>query len=596
MSNLYTLFDELITQVNSSLKDYPQKLSVEKLEQISYNLGYKKVRYYSSINDALDDIYYATEDRITINNPKVMVQDDVDGVPVISLLSDCEQNGYVVVDNSIKLFLNSHTLKINGGTMQVSTGIDVSIFGGNTNNRGTIISTPAEGKVGTAIQFYGNNLNCYNTQLSVSTSQQRAVYGIYLYTYSNVNIVNCNIDVTYNGGTYGEKYSAGIYSQNCLSTINISSCNINCVSNGMNMYGIMCNTGDSFTIEKCNINIEVTSNHIAFAIVNRSGTNCNIRDSVICSYTQSNNTSYRQCLGVLNEGYLLMENCRCDLKIDGHRGYVVENYVNSQAILRNCNFKVTLLSEVGDLSVYAVLNFHKIECYDCIFWTDARYGNVGTPMALAVYNGDEAYLSNCIVTGTHSGLQHSGNSLYIDGGIYTGTWHGGIYISTDPEGKTYINNATLRDGHYDGQFGDPEQTLLTWNYWGSVYIGGSEGRDNIIANFDGCTFEGYKHGICMRGSLGEKNNTARLSNCTFAPRGYGDMNCTINYHSNTHNVHVGVGCNATSDSIYIDHTIADKTPVTDNMLVFTKDIYRGIYDGREMTEDDALALTSLLEA
>jgi hypothetical protein len=32
------------------------------------------------------------------------------------------------------------------------------------------------------------------------------------------------------------------------------------------------------------------------------------------------------------------------------------------------------------------------------------------------------------------------------------------------------------------------------------------------------------------------------------------------------------------------------------MLVFTKDIYRGIYEGREMTDDDALALTSLLEA
>jgi hypothetical protein len=362
------------------------------------------------------------------------------------------------------------------------------------------------------------------------------------------------------------------------------------------MYGILSNDGNTSVIDDCDINVQVTSQHVSIGVLNRPGSVCNMSNNIISAVTNSDDTTYRQCLGVLNEGDLTMEDCKCEMNILGHRGYAVENYVDSRAILRNCNFKVTLLSEVGELSVCAVTNLHKIECYDCTFWTDARYGNTGTPMALAVFNIDEAYLSNCIVTGTHSGLQHSGKSLYIDGGIYTGTWHGGVYISTDPDGKTYINNATLRDGHYDGQFGDPEQTLLTWNYWGSVYIGGSKGRDNIIANFDGCTFEGYKHGICMRGSLGEKNNTARISNCTFAPRGYGDMNCTINYHGNTHNVHVGVGCNATYDSIYIDHTIADTTPVTDNMLVFTKDIYRGIYEGREMTDDDALALTSLLEA
>lgn len=599
MSNIYKLFDEVIQQVNNSIKTYPQKLSTEVIEQLTINLGYERCYYYASLTDAMNDINAEPKILTTLTDPKVMVQFDYDGTPIVVLLDDCEESGIITIPRSAKLFLNTYELSINGGHLAVTEGHDLTIFGGSEDNKGRIITTPQEGKVGGVVNFKGRNLACYNTYFEVSTTHSKAVYALYISKFDKADIINCDINASYSAPPNGSYYSSGIHTGKCGSPFNVIGCNINCFSDGMPMYGILSNDGNTSVIDDCDINVQVTSQHVAIGVVNQSGSMCNINNSIISAVTNSKDTSYRQCVGVLNEGNLVMDGCECELTVDGHYAHAVENYINSNAVLRNCNLKVTIVSETGAISVKAVVNLSHLECYDSVFWTDARYGNNGKPMAIAVFNQADAYLSNCTVTGTHSGLQHSGKSLYIDGGMYTGTWHGGVYIATDPDSVTHINNAVLRDGHYDGQFEDPEQTLNVWYYWGAIYIGGSNGRSDIVANLDGCTFEGFKHAICMRGSLGEMNNTAKLSNCTFAPRGNSSKLCTINYHRSSHHVHVGVGCNITEEEIFHESTDAytkEEFIPNDEMLVFTNDIYRGIYNGREMNDTDAVALSSLLEA
>jgi hypothetical protein len=63
---------------------------------------------------------------------------------------------------------------------------------------------------------------------------------------------------------------------------------------------------------------------------------------------------------------------------------------------------------------------------------------------------------------------------------------------------------------------------------------------------DGCTVEGVHRALVMRGSSGEQNNKAFLSNCTFIS---GDVLGGINIHDNTdHIVYLGVGCNYTAEN------------------------------------------------
>lgn len=143
----------------------------------------------------------------------------------------------------------------------------------------------------------------------------------------------------------------------------------------------------------------------------------------------------------------------------------------------------------------------------------------------------ELFVDDCTVFGTHSGIECHQNA-YINGGTYTGFCHGGVYISGTNR-VSYLNDATLRCGNYEGQF---DYSGKTGEIYGSMYIGGDPTANGLTAYLDGCaiTNEGG-HPIVMRGTDGEHDNAVYISNSTVLG--------TIRIDNDTLKLYVGVGTN-----------------------------------------------------
>lgn len=194
-------------------------------------------------------------------------------------------------------------------------------------------------------------------------------------------------------------------------------------------------------------------------------------------------------------------------------------------------------------------------------------------MAVELRSGT-CYIDNCVVYGTHSGIQNKGN-LYVNGGTYTGFCHGGIYFAQGSSGVVCINDATFRAGNYEGEF---DYSGKTADIYGAFYVGGSS--DGVV-NMDNCTIDGTDctQGVfVMRSGSGETNNTVNISNSDI-------VNGTIRIDPNSnHRVNIGMGCNFTPSNT--------TTPAD---AVETNDLYRRNYAGKDLDGNDYDALLGIVE-
>lgn len=153
-----------------------------------------------------------------------------------------------------------------------------------------------------------------------------------------------------------------------------------------------------------------------------------------------------------------------------------------------------------------------------------------TQYSVGCYNNGTLALTNCNVSGIHSGVDSCG-SLIVNGGTYSGFGHGGIYFAGSNQ-TSYVVNATLQeivmpDGYTSH---GPNSTH------GGCYIGGGNKNDNLIVYMNNCKILATKHAIVLRGTSHEKNNQVYVSNTTI------DV-LSVRIDNDTHKLHIGMGCN-----------------------------------------------------
>lgn len=153
-----------------------------------------------------------------------------------------------------------------------------------------------------------------------------------------------------------------------------------------------------------------------------------------------------------------------------------------------------------------------------------------TILSIGCYSEEFLKLTNCNITGIHSGVNSLG-TVEIDGGTYSGFGHGGVYFS-GASSTAYAKNASFLE------ISMPEgyQTYGPQSTHAGFYIGGGEKQDNIVVYMDNCYVESTGHAFVLRGSSGEQNNSLYISNTTLNVK-------HVRIDNDTHKLYVGVGCN-----------------------------------------------------
>lgn len=248
--------------------------------------------------------------------------------------------------------------------------------------------------------------------------------------------------------------------------------------------------------------------------------------------------------------------------------------MSQSAVIRDCDIRASCAkSTVLGIGIAS----GKMEIYDSTIFTDAANNTVGQYNGIesnssGIYNMGELHAFNCIVYGTHSGMQaYEGSKNYIAGGVYDSCSHGGVYISTGPEGVFHAVDATIRCGRYKGKY---DSSQFANGYLGGFYMGGVSGS---VAYMDGCAIssEGGS-GFVLRGTDGETGLALYISNSSVTVPGN-----TIRVDSATDHLYVGANTNITTAM----------GGVLDDRTTFAEDSYRMIPGDWNSPEEISLRIT-----
>lgn len=252
--------------------------------------------------------------------------------------------------------------------------------------------------------------------------------------------------------------------------------------------------------------------------------------------------------------------------------------------------KITAVSRYLALSVENS-SYCQMHVSDSTIMADAPNGAGGnSARACGINNFGKLFCKNTNVTGTHSGLSNN-KELYVSGGIFTGTIHGGFYLSHGADGIAYIRDATIRCGEYFGQFTDFWDNIMTnisstpYNF-GAMYIGGgaAENNNNITVYIDGCVINDTYYeteerktswAMVLRGTNGETGHIVNISNSQCAGR--------FRLDNSTMRLNVGAGTNITDDML----TYGSAAQYT----VFTNELYRKHHESEDLNGKDFSTLT-----
>lgn len=488
--------------------------------------------YYTSLSQAVADINNDSFANATSRtNAKVKVFTAYDGVLTAQLLDDVAESETISVNKSINLSLAGHSLVFTTANayLDLVEGI-CSIFG---NVEGSCIAK--------------ENIVANATVRMVNVSCERLmVYG-------------CDFRMT---GT----------SDAAATLIRVNSTNKECLFDGCEVYGAIHSTGSTEpgTVYYQTIGIQ----------------NVGASTRVIGGKWSLNTSGNNRAIMCMNIGTITAEDAEFLVEAVNHVTAVFNNDVasvggvmkNGAIHIKNCNIKAHTAAETVFASFGIINSKANNICHvsDTTIFTDSRdfdphEDGLGT-YAVAIDNaaGATFYIDNVVAHATHSCLSNRGK-MYVNGGTYTGFCHGGIYCSHGADGEAFINNAYLRDSHYEGIYQDlyAQYTQEGNCSVGGTYIGGGEEEicSNMTAYFDCCTFEGVIRAFVMRGSSGETYNTAYLSNCTFINGSWGHG---IYIGSASHTVYLGEGC---------DYDTADSN--APERIVQTKRLYRRSTDSGE---------------
>lgn len=236
-----------------------------------------------------------------------------------------------------------------------------------------------------------------------------------------------------------------------------------------------------------------------------------------------------------------------NIKIDGSKDENINVasgiYANlfSQVNVNDCNINVNIqngeaygifsrdYAEVSNSNIVALSNYMSNEVDFTI-------------LSIGCYSEEFLKLTNCNITGIHSGVNSLG-TVEIDGGTYSGFGHGGVYFS-GASSTAYAKNASFLE------ISMPEgyQTHGPQSTHAGFYIGGGEKQDNIVVYMDNCYVESTGHAFVLRGSSGEQNNSLYISNTTI-------KNESIRIDNNSHKLIIGNGCNFTKENTTLPEAV-----------------------------------------
>lgn len=358
---------------------------------------------------------------------------------------------------------------------------------------------------------------------------------------SQINITK-SVNIDLNGKTLSFEHSAAYIQASC-EKLTISNGNIFVdITGGTPSVGLFRCTSNQLTMEDVSINVigGISSQFIGLFLQNTNG--------------------------VYN-----IKNCNIDIKNNLNAAVAIYHY---QGILNIENTSIKADTDSAK-QTYGLLNSDRANIIDSTIFADAPDNSVDrNGYAIGIQNYKVLYATNTNVSGTHSGLSTTG-SAYIHGGIYDSCSHGGMYISNNGEGETFVKDATIRCGDYTGVH---DATLFSNAKLAALYFGASgvDESNGEIAYFDGCTIEavGANHVIALRDSHGEDINVFNISNSTIS-----EGTNYIRTDGQTIKVNIGAGTNITKNRLYVDANYE-----------FTDEMYRRFGEEEKVSGADANAL------
>ena len=220
---------------------------------------------------------------------------------------------------------------------------------------------------------------------------------------------------------------------------------------------------------------------------------------------------------------------KSDINCSINNGDVTGIYGNLFSNINIESSNIIVSSQYGIATGVELLNNAVIK--DCNIFANAPYDsdeNKFLSLSIGINSSTNLTIENSHVIGVHSGINSYGD-LNINGGIYEGYGHGGIYVS-GYKTTAYIKNAIINECKMPDGF-EPIRTNSTCC---GMYVGGGAGCDNIKVYIDCCMITGTKHSIAMRGSSGEKNNSLYISQS--------EIINSIRVDNNTHKIYAGINC------------------------------------------------------
>ena len=193
---------------------------------------------------------------------------------------------------------------------------------------------------------------------------------------------------------------------------------------------------------------------------------------------------------------------------------------------------------------------------------DADGAYINDSYSIGIDNSGVININNCNIYGNHSGISSKGE-LCIDGGIYEGFSHGGIYFANTSK-EARVKNATIANVDYKGK----SDIFSATDKFASFYLGGGEGINNVVVYMDNCKLIGAKYGFVLRGTNGETGHKLYVSNTTL-------IGTNIRIDSKTDKLYIGKNCNFTHNDFIEYATSYDSIKKSDfeSLVEYTNQNY-----------------------
>lgn len=538
-------------------------------------------KYYSGFSAAVADLNTGTIGANSITgseNAVCALYKDYDGTNCLVLLKDIDLSEKVTFSVDVNLKINGHTVNYLG---------DYYLDFKATANKCTI-DLRVDGSrlfkdVESASVLCGLiNTSCVNTEIlggTIYNKTKKAIKSfccVYIRSNAFAKIKGCSMYAEASS-TEGDYIAIGVMN---LGGADIEDTKI-VAKSGEYAAGINhTSAATSVKVAKCHIDV-YSINHSAQGCVvpfqDKDGNpirpeiKVDISDTTIKVYSEQSS-----CCGIISTYDTTIVNCDISAEAIDWPANAIRGYAGEYVIV-NCNLSAEASNSVAiaiefsagncmidSCQVYAASktirsagleiavgvqckainsSFHGDGVTSSVFNTGVAYGD-------GIRNFGELEAENCMVYGVHSGLVCSaGSTTIVNGGIYEGPGHGGLYLA-NAGGNFYAQNATFRTANYRGQF-KKTYTYSGMYKYAAVYIGGNESASYIKAFMDNCVLDGggplYKtdgtgetatlvgaEPIRFRASAGETHNYLYASNCTFMGEG------KIQFLNITHRLYLGL--------------------------------------------------------